>query len=92
MALEHRVYVYAFEKETGEMLDKYYLRDSWITIRNIMMEAELMDNKFDHKAVIYVADGTREIADAARTMQQTKLFEDKVIFRTLVEQQGVRIA
>jgi len=92
MALEHRVYVYAFDSQNGDLLDKHYLHDSWITIRNIMMEAELMDNKFDHKAIVYVADGTREIADAARTMQQTKLFEDKVIFRTLVEQQGVRIA
>lgn len=89
--LEHRVYIYAFDSQNGDLLDKHYLHDTWITIRNIMLEAALMDEKFHNKVTIYVADGTRELAKAAMDMQRTKLFEDKVVFRTLVEEQGVRI-
>ena len=86
---EKRIYIYAFNRETGDLMDFRYLRDEHISVKGILMEAMLMNEKFQGKENIWICDGTREIADAARTMNRTNLFEDKVIFRMLIEENGV---
>lgn len=89
--LEKRIYVYAIDKATYDITDSHYLKDGWISIRNILLEAKLMHEKYQDSAYIMIADGTREIADQVRTVKNTGLMEDKVILKELIEQNGFQM-
>lgn len=86
---ERRIYVYAFDRETGELIESRYLREEHFSVKNICAEAMALDIKCQGKANVWICDGSKEIGDAVKTMNRTRLFEDKVIFRMLIEQYGM---
>ena len=87
--MQHRVYIYALDKETYSLVNYHYLVENLITIQNIVYFAQTLKNACDDNVMIWVVDGTRDLRELARPMLKNPTPEETVCFKMYLEQYGM---
>ena len=88
---ERRVYLYAIDKTTGELLQYQYFTGDYINIQNIRCFGYAMKQAHGEDADVWAIDGTRQLAECARLLFKRHLLEDTVAFKDYVTRYGLKI-
>ena len=88
--VSERIYLYALT-ETYHMVRYLYIDREDCSIGRLMLEADMLRNRFREVKYIFAADNSYELYEACRDAIRNNSTEDDVILKLLLEDRGMLI-
>ena len=88
---EKRIYFYVIRKGTYELLRTMYIKDEYISVDSIRFAATFCRDQSGEDAMVFIADGDRDLALLVREVRSTNSIESKVVLKLHLEQYGLRV-
>lgn len=85
-----RVYLYGLDDEY-RVIRYAYIPNDEVTIWELKFQASILNLEFPNITSVWAVDNDYEIYLACRDSMKTNLVEDRVVFKIMLEQYGVKL-
>lgn len=89
--ISRRVYLYGLDNEY-HIVRYHYIKPQFVSINEIMTCASRMKRYYPNIRMIFAVDNSFEICQECHNSMKTRSVENRVMFKMMLEERGLRIA